>query len=364
MFKPKFTLTPAITKALMDIEAHRQVITHLPLTVAMLDALRRTARLLSTHYSTQIEGNTLTVSQVKEVLEGGGRFPGRERDEADVRNYYQALEFVLERSAKQEPLSEQLVRTIHGLVMSGQKVPTKYRDGQNVIRDGRTGDIVYLPPETKDVPALMKDLIAWITKEREQNELPVPVIAGLAHYQFATIHPYFDGNGRTARLLTTFILHEGGYGLHGIYSLEEYYAENLQGYYDALTIGVSHNYYEGRAAADVTPFLTYFTVGMAHSFAKIRSQAEQVQHRGETDQTSLLRALTPQQRKVLSLFARMKTVASRDVAKFFKIAPRAASALCLKWVDAGFLVMANRSKKARRYQLADTYERLIAQQSW
>lgn len=360
MFKPTFNLTPAIAKALMEIEACRQAITRLPLTVTMLESLRRTAKLLSTHFSTQIEGNRLSPSQVEEVIEGGGRFPGRERDEAEVRHYYKALEFVTEQSAKKDPLTEQLVRMIHELVMSGRKHPTPYRDGQNVIRDGRTGNMVYLPPEAKDAAALMKELIAWINTELEKNELPVPVIAGLAHYQYATIHPYYDGNGRTARLLTTFILHQGGYGLHGMYSLEEYYAEHLQGYYDALAVTTSHNYYEGRAEADVTPFLAYFTLGMADSFAKIRSQAEKTQRQSAPDQTVLLRELTPQQQKALSLFARMKTVASSDVAKFFKISTRAASALCLKWVDGDFLMVADPSKKARRYQLTEKYETLIA----
>jgi Fic family protein len=344
----------------MEVEANRQVATALPLTVSMLDALRRTARLLSTHFSTQIEGNRLSPSQVKEVLEGGGRFPGRERDEAEVRNYFKALEFVMERSEKKESLSEQIVRTIHSLVMSGRKTPTIYRDGQNVIRDGRTGGMVYLPPEAKDVAMLMKDLITWINAELKRDEWPVPVISGLAHYQFATIHPYYDGNGRTARLLTNLILHRGGYGLHGIYSLEEYYAENLQGYYDALSLGVSHNYYEGRADADITPFLAYFIMGMAESFTKIRIRAEATQSKRAPDQTALLRELTPQQQKALSLFARMKRVASADVAKFFKITTRSASALCLTWVDARFLRIANPSKKSRRYQLAEKYEQLFA----
>lgn len=342
----------------MEIEACRQAVTRLPLSMRMLDSLRRTARLLSTHFSTQIEGNKLSPSQVEDVLEGGGRFPGRERDEAEVRNYYKAQEFIMEQIEKKTPLNEKTLRTIHELVMSGRKTPTAYRDGQNVIRDGRSGRMVYLPPEAKDVPALMKDLMEWMTGELKRNDLPIPVIAGLVHYQFATIHPYYDGNGRTARLLTTYILHQGGYGLHGIYSLEEYYAQHLQGYYDALAVGTSHNYYDGRMEAEVTPFLTYFTVGMADSFAKIRSRAEEVQN--EPDQMNVLRELTPQQRTTLSLFARMKRVSSNDVATFFRSSTRSASALCLKWVDAGFLMIADPSKKARRYRLTEKYEKLIA----
>lgn len=213
-------------------------------------------------------------------------------------------------------------------------------------------------PEVSSICHL-KRLIAWLTTALERNDLSIPVIAGLVHYQCATIHPYYDGNGRTARLLTTFILHHAGYGLHGIYSLEEYYAEHLQGYYDALAVGTNHNYYEGRAEAEVTPFLAYFCIGMADSFAKIRSQAEKAQGQGQPDHTAPLRELTSQKQKVLSLFRVMKTVTSSDVAHFLTITQRAASALCSKWLGENFLIMTDPSKKAQRYQLAEMYEALI-----
>ena len=361
MFQPTFQITPAIAKALMEVEACRQAVGRLPLTVAMLNSLRKTARLLSTHYSTQIEGNRLSPSQVEQVLAGGGKFPGRERDESEVRNYHRAVEFVETLVGDPQPLTDRLVRTIHGLVMSGKKKPTAYRDGQNVIRDGGSGRIIYLPPEAHDVPPLMTDLVAWIARESKTNELPVPLIAGLAHYQFATIHPYYDGNGRTARLLTTLILHRGGYGLRGIYSLEEYYARNLPGYYTALSVGKSHNYYMGRAEADMTRFLAYFCDGLADSFAKVRSQAERAGRKKSLDQAPQLRSLTAQQRTALSLFVKTKTVSSGDVAEFFQITSRSAAALCKRWLEANFLVVANPSKKARRYQLAEEYESLIHQ---
>ena len=153
--------------------------------------------------------------------------------------------------------------------------PTPYRDGQNVIRDSSTGKIVYLPPESKDVPQLMKDLVSWISKTILL--LPCPLLASISHYQFATIHPYYDGNGRTARLLTTLTMHLGGYGLKGLYSLEEYYAKNLHNYYNALTIGPSHNYYFGRAEADITPWIEYFCSGIVESFERVKRRAQQAQ---------------------------------------------------------------------------------------
>jgi Fic family protein len=359
MFRLRFHLTARTAKALMAIEADRQIIARLPLSVPMLDSLRRTARLLSTHLSTQIEGNRLTAAQVQAVVEGEGTFPGRERDEAEVRHYFAALQHVEELARKSGQLAEKEIRIIHGLVMTGRARPTPYRKAQNVIRDSRTGGIVYMPPEAKDVPALMRELVRWVNSELARGELPVPVTAGLAHFQLATIHPYLDGNGRTARLVTTLILHRQSYGLRGIYSLEAYYSANLEGYYAGLTVGDSHNYYFGRAEADVSAFVEYFCVGMADAFGKVRARAAAANRKGAVDQTPLLRALSQQQRQALGLFVRARVITSKDVARFFKASPRRAAALCAAWVKDGFLSIENPSTKARSYRLADKYEGII-----
>src|SRR5215467_5608013 len=136
----------------------------------------------------------------------------------------------------------------------------------------------------------MKAMVSWIASS-QRNSLPCPIRAGIAHYQFATIHPYFDGNGRTARLLTTLILHLGGYGLKGLYSLEEYYARDLPSYYKALTVGPSHNYYSGRAECDITEWVAYFCAGMAESFESVKRRAEQAGGSGVQDHSALLRRL-------------------------------------------------------------------------
>lgn len=360
MFEPNYRITGKVAQALMNIEADRQVIATLPLTAPMLDSLRRTARLLSTHFSTQIEGNQLSPSQVQAVVEGEGNFPGRERDEAEVRHYFAALQFVEERGSQPADITENEIRTIHGVVMTGKPKATPYRDGQNVIRDSRTGRTVYLPPEAKDVRGLMKDLVRWVNGSIPDAEWPVPVVAALAHYQFATIHPYFDGNGRTARLMTNLLLHRSGYGLNGIYSLEEYYAANLDRYYSGLAVGDSHNYNFGRAEADVTPFVTYFCLGMMDAFAKVRTRAEEASRQDALDRSPALRRLSPQQRQALGLFLRMKDVTRNDVAAYFKLPPRQAYLLCARWLKAGFLVVANASTKGRSYRLADEYEGLVS----
>jgi len=227
-FDPLFTITPAIAGNLMRIEAVRQAIQLLPITPRVLASLRETARLFSTHYSTMIEGNRLTEEQVSRVIAEEQHFPGRERDEREVKGYYAALDEVEKAARQQQPVSEAAVQRLHALIMGGGRTrvrPTPYREGQNVIRDSRSSAIVYMPPEAKDVPPLMKQLVRWLNR---RDALPVPIRAAIAHYQFATIHPYYDGNGRTARLLTTLVLHLGRYDLKGLYALEEYYARGLK----------------------------------------------------------------------------------------------------------------------------------------
>lgn len=360
-FLPNFTITPQIAKLIADIEVSRQSVSNLPITAKMLATLRQTARLASTHYSTAIEGNRLSQEQVKEVIAGGGKFPNRERDEQEVRNYYRALDYV-ERLAKLSgTITERQIQTLHGLAYTGVEKPTPYRDGQNVIREGTRGIVVYIPPKANDIKVLMRNLVGWINKQ--SSILPIPLLAGIAHYEFATIHPYYDGNGRTARLLATLLLHKYGYGMHGIYSLEEYYAKNLPAYYAALTVGSNDDYYEGnRASADITGFLEYFISGMADSFAKVKSHAEKAKETGQTDQSATLRSLNPQQRQALQIFFNQERIATKDIAEFFAISPRQARHLCNKWVESGFLIIVDKALKTRSYTLAPPYETLVQAQ--
>jgi len=359
MFEPNFKITPALSKMLMDIEASRQAVSGLPITLSVLTSLRESARLISTHYSTQIEGNRLTQEQVEDVI-GGGTFPNRERDEREVKNYYQALDFLDTLIKKEAPsIEERDIQILHGLVMDGRKKPTPYRDGQNVIKDSGRGKIVYMPPEAKDVSNLMSELITWINKQLNEGDLPVPMIAAIAHYQFATIHPYYDGNGRTARLLTNLVLHKSGYGLKGIYSLEEYYARNLQAYYQALSVGESHNYYFGRVESDITDWVTYFCGGMADSFATIRLKASESSKVEQIDHSHLLRELDQRQKQVLSLFSKNKYVTTLEISELLGLHKRTALNLCKKWYEDGFIIRHGQANKSRKYELATRWMELL-----
>jgi Fic family protein len=204
----------------------------------------------------------------------------------------------------------------------------------------------------------MAALVQW-ANEAERSGLPVPLIAGLVHYQFVTIHPYYDGNGRTARLLATFILHKGGYGLGGFFSLEEHYAQDLQGYYQALTVHPHHNYYFGRSEADLTPWLEYFISTLAEIFEAVRQKAKKCGTISPQAEPEALRRLDHRARVVLGLFARNETITAPLVATELGLSERTARNLLGTWVNDGWLEVANPSRRARSYGLSAEYRQYI-----
>ena len=360
MFDPKYVITAEIAKNLMRIEAAKEKAILLPVNPIVIASLRESAKLITTHYSTMIEGNRLAPDEVKEAVEHKGHFPGRERDEKEVKGYYAALEYLDRYIASEKLLSEQVIQTLHALVMSDGKIrvkPSAYRDGQNVIRDGSSGNIVYLPPEAPDVPSMMSELVSWVN---HSQDLPIPIVAAIAHYQFATIHPYYDGNGRTARLLTTLILHQGGYDLKGLFSLEEYYARNLPAYYREISVGPSHNYYMGRKESEITDWIEYFVFGVAVAFENVTKQMEVSSSQNLVDRSPLMKRLSPKQRKLLSLFHEYDEVTTSQVRDFFGFSAKVASNLCRQWVKEGFIEIANPSNKARSFRLSKKY-RVLAE---
>ena len=381
-WQPGYTITSAMLNSLLAIGRARTVVERLPLSPAADAELRRQARLRATHYSTKIEGNRLSLAEVEQVLfadkdqgrldflSGNGQvaiepeagtvepeaqFRGRERDVAEVRNYWEALLRVEDWAAAGKRLTEQTILKLHAIVEQGPKAgPSAYRDGQNAVREAGTGVIVYLPPEARDVPALMASLLAW-AELAEADLLAPPLLAGILHYQFVTIHPFFDGNGRTARLLATFILHRAGYDLKGFYSLEEHYAKDLGGYYSSLETHPHHNYYEGRAEADLTVYLEYFLASMAKTFLAVERATEEASARGVPTLPTEFRRLDPRARRVLGLFASSERITSKEVAEVLGLSTRMVRNLLTRWAAEGWLEVADPARRTRSYNLTATY---------
>lgn len=360
IWKPQYQVTTDMVRCLMDIEAIRTKIGQTALITAVEAKLRHQARLHATHYSTRIEGNRLTLAETEQAIQDRKvGFQGRERDVLEVKYYWDALLKVEAWAAIKRPLTENLIRRLHGWVEHGPRSrPTPFRDGQNVIRDSASGVIVYMPPEASDVPRLMNELVNWVSWA-EKTGVPVSLVAGLLHYQFVTIHPYYDGNGRTARLLATFILQRGGYGLQGFFSLEEFHARDLLAYYRALATHPHHNYYEGRANADLTSWMNYFLSTLADAFGEVRDSV--ARHAGQNliVEPEFIRRLDHRSRIALSLFGNRETVTNVQVAQALGLSTRMARVLIKGWVDGGMLVVTAAARRNRAYGLSAMYRQYL-----
>jgi len=201
-YQPRFRITLNIAQNLMKIQSSTTLISQLPLPVHIVEELKHESLVETVIYSTKIEGNFLDEKKKREAIKKANDT----KDEQEVYNLGKAMEFIDKAGKRKLPITEDFVKKLHSIIdviPSGRRPKmSPYRVQQNKVGEKGTGRIVYLPPEPQDVPVLMEELIAWVNNP-ENIIIPAPIKAGIFLYQFLTIHPYMDGNGRTGRALAT-----------------------------------------------------------------------------------------------------------------------------------------------------------------
>ena len=228
----------------------------------------RRAFLLEAHHTTHIEGTRLTLEDADDLL-AGRAVPGADPDDArELLNYRDAFAFVSAYFNDGGPITERLILEIHRRLVAGVRggsaAPGEYRRVQNYVINAATGETIYTPPPTEDVPILMRELVAWLNRPSDIH--PV-IVSGLAQFQLVHIHPFLDGNGRTSRLLSTLCLYRAGYDFKRLFTLSEYYDRDRTAFYRALQ-GVR------RAHRDMTGWIEFFTKGLATQLAEVKQRGE------------------------------------------------------------------------------------------
>lgn len=243
----KVQLSNEILKYITEIELNRYKVSSVKLPISIENRLRKNSKKKSSYASNKIEGNPLSEQQADEVIDRDERKHFL-RPEQEIRNYYLALDYLEKTAKKGKAFSRQLILDVQKLVEKGalkEKIGLRGPMPPGVlfaVYDSETGEPDYIPPEYKEIPSLLDELVKYVNTT---DDHPL-IIAAIVHYQLVTIHPFEDGNGRTARLLSGYILDINGYGFNGIGSLEEYYAYDIDEYYDSLQMGLSPFYYNGR----------------------------------------------------------------------------------------------------------------------
>ena len=318
-FRPKFTITGRINNALLEIERARGFLDATKLKDDWISQLQSEALILEAHHSTHIEGTELTLDQAHMILAGEQVDDVRPDDRQELLNYREAMEFVSEYLDRKTEITEGLIKNVHHIlvkdVRGGTLEPGQYRQVQNYVVNTATGEIIYTPPNPEDVPGLMKEFVEWLNNTGDVS----PILAsGIAQHRFVDIHPFIDGNGRTARVLCTLILYLNGYDFKRLFSLSEFYDTNRPEYYRAIQAVREHD-------MDMTPWLEYFIGGLKVQMQEVRDRGEAAIRKEIVLEKAVNIGLNKRQRKALTHLTRHADISRSEYVKLFEVSLRTAN---------------------------------------
>ncbi|ODS22513.1 hypothetical protein AB835_13815 [Candidatus Endobugula sertula] len=268
-WQPQYTISNKLLLTIREIGESIGEIKAKHLSHKTLAKLELSARELSSYASTSIEGNPLPLTDVKQLLKT--RKDAIRDTEREVLNYNKALQ-ALYQSVNQGKftLCIKTIECVQKQVVDGLMDNPAYcgtlRQEPVIIRNPRKLDeIVFIPPDAKDMRPLMKELTTFIN--HHIGKIDPIILAGIFHRQHVIIHPFIDGNGRTTRLLTTAILGQTGLDLFTIFSFEDYYNRNITRYFKA--VGLEGDYYDIKDKIDFSAWLEYFADGILDELRRI-----------------------------------------------------------------------------------------------
>ena len=232
--------------------------------------MQNRALILEAHHTTHIEGTQLTLEESEQLLKGKKPISADPDDARELVNYRDAFNLVADYLGSDSPVTEGLIREIHKRLVKGVRgdsaVPGEYRKIQNYVVNSKTGETVYTPPPAYEIQLMMQELVDYIN---HNNDIHPVFVSGIVQFQLVHIHPFLDGNGRSARLLSTLCLYRKGYDFKRLFTISEYYDRNRSDYYKAIQ-SVREN------DMDMTVWLEYFTRALSEQMQEIKTKGESV----------------------------------------------------------------------------------------
>lgn len=274
--------------------------------------------------------------------------PERRDDWEEVQNYTKAMNFAIA-ELERLPLSMRLLNETHRLLMSGvrgeNRAPGQVRRTQNWIGGSSLKDAFFVPPSPEQVPDLLSDLEKFW--HNEGNQIPHLIKIGLSHYQFETIHPYLDGNGRIGRLLITLYLVSKGLLKRPTLYLSDFFERNRSAYYDALTVVRTQN--------DIGHWLRFFIVGVQETAHNSKETFEAIiRLRAECEQKSLVMGKRAKKAlRLLSYLYSQPITNPKNIASVLSITPQSANTLARIFEEAGILREITGYKRNRMFIFQD-----------
>ncbi len=319
MYRPKFIITNKINNDLLEIERARGFLDAAQLKGEWIKDMQSAALIREAHHSTHIEGTELTLSEAQNILAGKTVTGVRPDDRQELLNYKDAIDFVSEYLDRKSKITEEIIKDIHRIlvkdVRGGSLEPGSYRKVQNYVANSLTGEIIYKPPASDEVPALMKEFVEWLNEEKDISAI---LIAGVAQHRFVDIHPFLDGNGRTARVLCTLILYQKGYDFKRLFSLSEFYDKNRRAYYDAIQK-------VRESGLDMTAWLEYFVRGLKNQMLEVSTKGEEVIKKDIIIENAVRAGLNDRQKNALIYLMEKPNITRAEYVKLNKVSVRTAN---------------------------------------
>lgn len=327
-YQPQFTITPALLARAEGIAALRERIQNAAVQVAWIPALQKDARARNTHSSTAIEGNPLTLDEVR-ALEEGASVAAPERARREVLNYYAALRHVEKHAAKKRLAHADIFR-LHAIIAG--EVMDQGEAGRYRTMRVRVGG--YVPPPPEAVSGLMFELLEWWNKDAPGLS---PVLSSaVLHYRFEAIHPFADGNGRTGRALAQWELYRRGFDSHHIFAVDEFYWQDRPRYYAALDA-------VRREGDDLTSWLEYCAEGLQQTLERVWERMGNLAISSAREKL----VLRPRQEQLLKLLGESGGMTPPELWAALKISRQGAMDLLRPLLKAGLVERVGTSKSGR-----------------
>lgn len=311
-------------RKLGELNAYGQLVPEVDFFIQMYAAKEATE-------SSRIEGTETEITE--SMMEESDIEPERRDDWEEVQNYIKAMRFAIENLEKL-PLSSRLICQTHALLLQGvrgkQKFPGEYRSSQNWIGGASLRDATFVPPHFQQVPTLMGDLENFL--HNETISTPLLIRAGIVHYQFETIHPFLDGNGRLGRLLITLYLVSHGLLTKPSLYLSDFINRNKGLYYDNLM--------RVREKNDLNQWLRFFLVGVRETaedatdtFKKILTLKATI----EADRLTQLGKRIPLGQQLMRQLYKKPVINAQQMAQMLNVSPATANRLIEEFQRLGIL---------------------------
>lgn len=333
-YQPRFTISSDLLSLVEKIASLRERIQGASIDLSWIPALKKDTRTRNVHASTAIEGNPLTLEQVRILEEGRELAASDQRSEREVLNYFAGLRYV-ERNAQIEMIRHEHLFELHRIL------------ADSVMDQGQAGSYrtigvqvgKHFPPNPTDVSPLMFELLTWWNEDAPKLS---PILSSaILHYRFEDIHPFADGNGRTGRALALWELYRRGFDTHHIFSVDEYYWEDRPAYYAALD-------QVRRGGEDLSLWLEYCAEGLHQTLDRVWLRVQKLQRIDAGRIT-----LTPKQEKLLLLLGDHGSLAPTNIWDLLSLSKQGAMNVLNPLLEAG-LIEKRGSKKSGRYFLTRT----------